>query len=233
MRFESLVRSCALITLVAAFGFVSATSLAAPKFQGVFMAGNYPGGAAFDDFLEPSANALAFNMSLWSNWDIVGPNKNIDVLTGTTQLGISDSQRYIDAMAPYQAGGAKQLNAGDYFYLLYFGHGTYGTRLGTLPGEVAPALSVWDEALSFPDHTALTDDELKTEFGKFAVVLDGIEKNLNTATSKIQDAGRKTRSIERKLKGVEALPRGKALTLLEDGADSEADSSAEAEQHIE
>ena len=55
---------------------------------------------------------------------------------------------------------------------------------------------------------------VKTEFGKFAGVLEGIEKNLNTATTKIQDAGRKTRAIERKLKGVEALPRAESVKLL-------------------
>lgn len=168
MSRRQLARACALVLWSAfAIEIAGGPALAAPKFQGVFMAGNYPGGATFDDFLEPSAQALAFNMSLWSNWDIAGPNKNIDVLSGTTQFGITDAQRYINALAPYQAGGARALNAGDYFYLLYFGHGTFGTRQGTLPGEQAPAMSVWDEALSFPDHTVVTDDELKGEFAKF------------------------------------------------------------------
>jgi len=74
---------CVWIVAVISLGIFAGAALAAPKFQGVFMAGNYPGGATFDDFLQPSAVALANTMSLWNNWDVAGPNKNIDVLPDT------------------------------------------------------------------------------------------------------------------------------------------------------
>jgi DNA recombination protein RmuC len=47
---------------------------------------------------------------------------------------------------------------------------------------------------------------IKTEFGKFGEALEATRKKLEQATRSIESAGVRTRQIERKLKGVEALP---------------------------
>ncbi|WP_301103454.1 DNA recombination protein RmuC [Propionivibrio sp.] len=47
---------------------------------------------------------------------------------------------------------------------------------------------------------------IKTEFGKFGEALESTRKKLEQATRSIESAGVRTRQIERKLKGVEALP---------------------------
>lgn len=62
---------------------------------------------------------------------------------------------------------------------------------------------------------------VKTDFGNFAKVLEGIEKNLQVASNKIQDAGRKSRTIERKLKNVQALPQADVSRILGDLIESE------------
>lgn len=64
---------------------------------------------------------------------------------------------------------------------------------------------------------------VKTEFGRFATVLEGVDKSLQAASNKIQDASRKSRTIERKLKKVEALPQVETAKLLGDITDSEND----------
>jgi len=56
---------------------------------------------------------------------------------------------------------------------------------------------------------------VKTEFAKFATVLDGIQKNLHRAATKIDEARRGTRTIQRKLSDVQELPSIEATTLLE------------------
>ena len=55
---------------------------------------------------------------------------------------------------------------------------------------------------------------VKTEFGKFAGLLEATQKKLHAATESIENASRKTRTIERKLRRVEALDEGKAARLL-------------------
>jgi DNA recombination protein RmuC len=47
---------------------------------------------------------------------------------------------------------------------------------------------------------------VKTEFGKFGDILDKTKKKLQEATHSIDNASRKTRTIERRLKDVEVLP---------------------------
>jgi DNA recombination protein RmuC len=47
---------------------------------------------------------------------------------------------------------------------------------------------------------------VKTEFGKFGDVLDRVKKQLNTASRTIDQAGVRTRAMERKLRSVEQLP---------------------------
>jgi len=47
---------------------------------------------------------------------------------------------------------------------------------------------------------------VKTEFGKFGPVLDRVRKKLQEATNSIDDAGKRGRAIERRLRDVETLP---------------------------
>lgn len=72
---------------------------------------------------------------------------------------------------------------------------------------------------------------IKSEFGKFGEALEATRKKLEQATKSIDAAGVRTRQIERKLKGVEALPVVEAqlrLGQLEEieAADDDADQGA-------
>ena len=55
---------------------------------------------------------------------------------------------------------------------------------------------------------------VKTEFGKFGVVLDRTQQKLQQASSEIEQAGVRSRAIERSLKKVEQLPTIEAQGLL-------------------
>ena len=57
---------------------------------------------------------------------------------------------------------------------------------------------------------------VKTEFGKFGEVLDATQRKLEQATRSIESAGVRTRQIERKLRGVEALSAPEARLALGD-----------------
>jgi DNA recombination protein RmuC len=57
---------------------------------------------------------------------------------------------------------------------------------------------------------------VKSEFHKFATILEKAEKQLNTVSRSIGDAGKKTRTIERRLRGVESLSAPEAQQLLGD-----------------
>lgn len=54
---------------------------------------------------------------------------------------------------------------------------------------------------------------VKTEFGKFGELLDKTSKKLHEASNSIETAARKSRTIERKLKNVQALPENESLPL--------------------
>jgi len=56
---------------------------------------------------------------------------------------------------------------------------------------------------------------VKTEFARFGAVLDGIQKNLHRAATKIDEARRGTRTIQRKLSDVQELPAADSTALLE------------------
>ena len=56
---------------------------------------------------------------------------------------------------------------------------------------------------------------VKSEFGKFATVLESADKQLNTVQNSLKQAGVRTRQIERKLKGVESLPGSDPQQLLD------------------
>lgn len=62
---------------------------------------------------------------------------------------------------------------------------------------------------------------VKTEFGKFAVVLEKTRTQLDTVRNTIDQAGVRTRAIERKLRKVEVLPQDDAQPVfgLDDGED--------------
>ncbi|HJS34339.1 MAG TPA: DNA recombination protein RmuC, partial [Pseudoxanthomonas sp.] len=55
---------------------------------------------------------------------------------------------------------------------------------------------------------------VKTEFGKFATVLEKANSQLDTVQNSIKQAGVRTRAIERQLRGVEALPGEETQKLL-------------------
>lgn len=56
---------------------------------------------------------------------------------------------------------------------------------------------------------------VRTQFGKFGDVLDATKKKLESASKEIDNAGVRTRAIERKLRDVETLPENEAESLLE------------------
>jgi len=55
---------------------------------------------------------------------------------------------------------------------------------------------------------------VKTEFGKFGDVLDGVQKKLAEASNKIEQTGVRTRAIQRSLRDVESLPGEDGIGLL-------------------
>jgi DNA recombination protein RmuC len=59
---------------------------------------------------------------------------------------------------------------------------------------------------------------VKSEFGKFAGILEKAEKQINTVGKSLGEASRKTRTIERRLRGVESLSGEDATALLGDDA---------------
>lgn len=66
---------------------------------------------------------------------------------------------------------------------------------------------------------------VKTEFGKFGITLDGVKKKLDQAANTMDDAAKRSRAIERKLRNVQELPAEDAQVLL-----AENDSGAEPEE---
>lgn len=60
---------------------------------------------------------------------------------------------------------------------------------------------------------------VKTQFGQFGELLDRVHKKLDQASSTIEDAARKSRTIERKLRKVQEIPAETAAGLLGIGED--------------
>ena len=58
---------------------------------------------------------------------------------------------------------------------------------------------------------------VKNEFGKFGDLLEGVKKKLEQASATMDEAARKSRTIERRLRDVQDLPAGEAPTLLSEG----------------
>jgi DNA recombination protein RmuC len=74
---------------------------------------------------------------------------------------------------------------------------------------------------------------VKGEFGKFAGILEKAEKQIHTVGKSLGDASRKTRTIERKLRGVETLGESQSQALLgnlgsDDAGDDGSDEALEA-----
>jgi DNA recombination protein RmuC len=59
---------------------------------------------------------------------------------------------------------------------------------------------------------------VKTEFGNFGTILDKTQKKLQEASNVIDEANRRTRTIERKLRNVQELPPEQVNLLLGDAA---------------
>ncbi|WP_018133107.1 DNA recombination protein RmuC [Effusibacillus pohliae] len=57
---------------------------------------------------------------------------------------------------------------------------------------------------------------VKTEFARFGAILEKTQKKLQEASNTIEDAAKKSRTIERKLRTVEELPAGEADRLLQE-----------------
>ena len=62
---------------------------------------------------------------------------------------------------------------------------------------------------------------VKTQFSQFGTLLDKTHKKLQEASNTIEDASRKTRTIERKLKDVSSLSPGESAGMLGDSVDTE------------
>ena len=63
---------------------------------------------------------------------------------------------------------------------------------------------------------------VKTEFGKFGGMLEKVQKNLETAGSQLDEViGKRTRAIERKLRGVQELPAEQSASILAIGDTSQ------------
>ena len=58
---------------------------------------------------------------------------------------------------------------------------------------------------------------VKTEFGKFGAIVDKARNQLDSARNNLDElVGRRSRAIEKKLKGVESLPDNASRALLGD-----------------
>lgn len=69
---------------------------------------------------------------------------------------------------------------------------------------------------------------VKTEFGNFGTILEKTQKKLQEASNVIDEAGRRSRSIEKKLRDVQELPQDQANALL--GGQEGTDTRVEPEQ---
>ena len=63
---------------------------------------------------------------------------------------------------------------------------------------------------------------VKTEFGTFGNILDKTQKKLQEASNVIEQAGTRSRAIERKLRNVQELPKDQSAGLLGDAIDTTA-----------
>ena len=71
---------------------------------------------------------------------------------------------------------------------------------------------------------------VRTEFGKFGEVLEKTKNKLDQASREIDNAGVRSRAIERKLRDVQTIPQQDALRILGDSAVEDESDDAEATQ---
>jgi DNA recombination protein RmuC len=71
---------------------------------------------------------------------------------------------------------------------------------------------------------------VKTEFGKFGDLLDGVQRKLDEASSKMQETRRRSRAVERKLRDVEVLPARDALGYPASAGGPDGESLADIEE---
>jgi DNA recombination protein RmuC len=62
---------------------------------------------------------------------------------------------------------------------------------------------------------------VKTEFGKFGEVLEGVKKKLDQASGTMDEAARRSRAIERRLRDVQELPAAETQAILTEGGQPE------------
>lgn len=62
---------------------------------------------------------------------------------------------------------------------------------------------------------------IKTEFGRFGQLLEAAQQKIENAGKSIEKAASKSRTIERKLKKVQELPKEEAMGILEEGFEEE------------
>jgi DNA recombination protein RmuC len=62
---------------------------------------------------------------------------------------------------------------------------------------------------------------VKTEFSKFAEILEKTQKKLQEASNTIENAAKKSRTIQRKLKNVQELSNSEAACYIEEAAEAE------------
>lgn len=74
---------------------------------------------------------------------------------------------------------------------------------------------------------------VKTEFNRFGTVLEKTHKKLVEASHTIEDAARKSRTIERKLKDVQGLPQAQAMKMLEGPIEEMTEPTAEGEEGVD
>jgi DNA recombination protein RmuC len=67
---------------------------------------------------------------------------------------------------------------------------------------------------------------VKTEFAKFGDILDRLKKKIQEIANTIEDASRKTRNIQSKLRKVEKIPASEKPPLIEDSSNIDADSQS-------
>ncbi|HWX22256.1 MAG TPA: RHS repeat-associated core domain-containing protein [Candidatus Binatia bacterium] len=164
------MKSCLrLLFLVLALVLVKAApALAGQRNAAVLFAGDYPGGAVFDDHLSLSSFRFAQALLTWPNWQ-PGPNARITLLPGN-----ASPQQFIAAITDFAAGGANELQAGDFILVLYFGHGGY-FGLGDPTAErylSFPPVYLWWPVFPFyyvpvAVQQGITDNQLAAVFNSF------------------------------------------------------------------
>lgn len=71
---------------------------------------------------------------------------------------------------------------------------------------------------------------VKTEFGNFGAILEKTQKKLKEASNVIEQAGVRSRAIERRLRDVQALPKDESVKFLEEDVDESIEEEKQEEE---